>query len=645
MRLSRVCDPYAEIRGCVAAAVAGAASELGIGLDPKTVRTALQEPPRLEFGDVALPLPRVSRQAAERCAELAPLVESFGRECVERVQCVGSYMNFWIGSGYLVGLLARALSECGSSYGIPKKDRPLKVVVEFVSANPIHPLHIGSGRNAVLGDFIARAHELMGDRVERRYYVNDLGLQVAYLVYGYSKLGRPRCPPHMKDDHFLGLLYAAVYTVVDAAMLRKRLETAGEAEARELRRDLDSLLADLLRIGERVPGVVDELLRLAEASGDLEREVREVSRTLELGGPPLSEVHREVVGRVVSGIRETLERLGIPFDSWDYESELVKSGLVDEVLRRARESEFFTYHRGAPALDVGKLAERPELREALAVPKTMEVPPLVLARSDGTTLYTTRDIAYTLKKFSESGADLCYNVVAVEQTLPQAQLRLALYALGYEREAKSLIHYAYEMVNVKGLAMSGRRARYVTVDEVLDALVTRARELAEERGVELTEDAALRIARSALKYVMLSVSPRKTLVFDPDQAVGVKAGTATYLQYTLARANGILSRYGRAPDFSRAGADGLSGRRRELALLIARFPEVFRKVATELTPEDMVFYLNRLAEVFNPWYDSDPVLAEPDEPLRNLKLMLVYGVKTSIENAFRLLGLDVVERI
>ncbi len=646
MRSSSVCDPYAEIRECVVKAVARAAEELGLGVDPRTVGSLLQEPPKPEFGDLALPLPRVSRQLVERCAELAPLAEDIGGECVERVECVGGYMNIRLRSGYLVGRLAEALSKCGSSYGIARRDKPLRVLVEFVSANPIHPLHIGSGRNAALGDFVARAHELLGDVVERRYYVNDLGLQVAYLVYGYAKLGRPKCPPQMKDDHLLGLIYAAAYTVADISRLKKRMESASEAEARELRRELDSLVADLLRIRERVPGLVDELLRAAEAaSEDVEREVRELSRALELGDPSLAELHGEVIGRVVSGIRATLERLGISFDRWDYESELVRSGLVDELLARARKSEFFTYHKGAPALDVGRLAERPEIREALAVSKSMEIPPLVLARSDGTTLYTTRDLAYTLKKFSESGADLVYNVVAVEQTLPQAQLRLALYALGYEREARSLVHYAYEMVNVKGLAMSGRRARYVTVDEVLDALVARARSLARERGVEISDEAALKIARSALRYVMLSVSPRKTLVFDLDQAVGVKAGTATYLQYTLARARSILSKYGREIEFSRVGADGLSGKRRELALLIARFPEVFRRVATELTPEDMVSYLNRLAEVFNPWYDSDPVLAEPDESLRNLKLMLVYGTKTVIENSFRLLGLDALERV
>lgn len=639
-----MCDPYAELRGCVAAAASGAIKQLGLEVDPGRIAGLLQEPPRPEFGDVALPLPRVSKQLVESCGEVARQIERSGSECVERVQCVGSYLNVWLRDSYLIGRLVEALSNCGSTYGVTRRGRPLRVVVEFVSANPVHPLHIGSGRNAVLGDFVARAHELLGDEVERRYYVNDLGLQVAYLVYGYSRLGRPRRPSSMKDDHFLGLIYAATSTVSDIAKLKRRLEGASGPEAQEVRREVDSLVGDLLRIRGRAPELVDRLLESIGASGDPEQEVRGVAQALERGDPSLAEVHREVVDRVISGIRETLERLGILFDRWDYESELVRSGLVGDVMVRARGSKFFTYHKNAPALDIGGLAADPEVRRALGVPENLEIPPLILARSDGTTLYTTRDIAYTLKKFAESGADLVYNVVAIEQTLPQAQLRLALYALGHTREARSLVHYAYEIVNVKGLSMSGRRARYVTVDEVLDTLIARTRELAESRGVSLPDDLALKVARSALKYVMLSVSPRKTLVFDPEQAVEVKSGTATYLQYTLARANGILSRCEGGPDYSRVGLDGLVGKRRELALLLARFPEVFRRAA-ELTPEDLVSYLNRLAEVFNSWYDTDPVIAEPDEGLRNLKLMLVYGTKVVIENSFKLLGIDIVERI
>ncbi|MCX8185044.1 MAG: arginine--tRNA ligase [Sulfolobales archaeon] len=640
-----MCEPYAELRRCIGRAIARATKSLGVSVNLEAVADMLQEPPKPEFGDLALPIPRVSKQLVENCGTLASQILEAESECIERVQCVGSYLNIWTRNMYLIERLATALSESGSKYGIPRKESSARVVVEFVSANPVHPLHIGSGRNAILGDFIARAHELSGDIVERRYYVNDLGLQVAHLLYGYIKLGRPRKPGSDKDDHFLGLLYAATSTVLDIIKAKKKLETVSEAESEEIRREIDTLLGELLRIKKKLPELVDSLLESVGSSKDVEQEVKSLTQLLELGDRSIVNVHREVVDRVLAGIRETLEKLGIHFDKWDYESDLVYSGLVDEILNKARSSNYFTLHKNAPALDLVKLANNSEVREALAIPKHLEIPPLIFARSNGTTLYTTRDIAYTIKKFSEFSADRVYNVVAIEQMLPQAQLRLALYALGYVREAVSLIHYAYEMVNVKGLSMSGRRARYITVDEVIEDLAARVRDLAEKRGVKIADDVALKIARSAFKYVMLSVSPRKTLVFDLEQAVEVKSGTATYLQYTLARANSIMSKYGREVDFSKIDCEGLIGKRRELALLIARFPEVFRKVVIELAPEDMVSYLNRLAEVFNSWYDTDPVLAEPREELRNLKLMLVYGTRVVIENSFKLLGLDIVEKI
>ncbi|MCC6015007.1 MAG: hypothetical protein LM564_04805, partial [Desulfurococcaceae archaeon] len=112
-----------------------------------------------------------------------------------------------------------------------------------------------------------------------------------------------------------------------------------------------------------------------------------------------------------------------------------------------------------------------------------------------------------------------------------------------------------------------------------------------------------------------------------------------------ARANSLLSKYGGEPPFEDVDTEGLVGKRRELALLLLKFPEVFKKVVEELTPEDLITYLNKLAEVFNQWYDSDPVLSEPNTRLRNLKVVLTYGTKVVLENSFKLLGLDTVERI
>lgn len=636
--------PYSKLKRCVAESIGKVFALVGVEVDYASLENLIQEPPRPEFGDLAIPLPRVSRGLTEKCLDVASTIGESSSECIERVECVSSYLNIWLRSSYLAKVLGRALATERESYGIPKKGTPKRIVVEFVSANPVHPLHIGSGRNAVLGDFIARAHELLGDIVERRYYVNDLGLQVAYLLYGYIKLSKPKTPPSMKEDHFLGLIYAATSILADIARLRRKLEHLTGDDAEDVRRELDILIGDLLRIRARIPDVVEALTKSLTQVENVDQEVRALSLAMESCDPTIIEAHREVINRVLSGIRQTLERLGIMFNKWDYESELVRSGLVREVVEMSRNSEFITYHKNAPALDLGRLAND-AVRSELGIPKSLEIPPLILARSDGTTLYTTRDIAYTIKKFKEFNADKVYNVIAVEQTLPQAQLKLALYALGFHKEAKSLIHYAYEIVNVKGFAMSGRRGRYITVDEILDTLIARARELAKSRGVEMSDETALKIARSAFKYIMLSVSPKKTLIFDPEQAVEVKSGTAIYVQYTYARANSILSKYGKELDFNDVSGDGLIGKRRELALLIVRFPEIFKKVALELTPEDMVSYLNKLSEIFNSWYDTDPILSEPDERLRNLKLLLVYGTKVVIENSFKLLGLDIVERI
>ncbi|MCD6323983.1 MAG: arginine--tRNA ligase, partial [Desulfurococcales archaeon] len=563
------------------------------------------------------------------------------------VKSAGVYLNFFVKYPDYSKKVLTSVKELGEGYGRPVIWEGKRIVVEYVSANPVHPLHIGSGRNAVLGDFIYRILKFSGAEVQRRYYVDDVGLQVAYLGYGYIKLGKPNPPAGMKPDHYYGLIYAATTTIIDILKLKKELDvkkSSGNNErVLELSRQIDELMSDLARIKEKIPEEIDALLNALSRVEDPESEVNELMRKYEAGDKD-SEPVREVASKVVEGIRKTLESLGIEMDVWDWESDLIRSGMVDKVLREARESLHFTEHKGVPALQFEGLLKDPALRKKLRIPEGLDIPPLILVRKNGSTLYTTRDIAYTLKKFREFDADLVINVIAVEQTLPQAQLRLALHALGHAREAESLIHYKYEMVNLPGTSMSGRRGRYVTVDEVLEKMTTLVQELMKGKKSE-AGDKALKIARSAFKYMMLSASPSKTLVFDLRKALDTNQLSGPYLQYTYARANSVLEKAGEVEwdtvDFS-ATSQGL---RRRLIWLIGKFPSVMSKVASELHPEDLVHFLNEVADAFNAWYDKEPILKEGDRGVRALKLAITASVKTVLGTGMSVLGLDVLRRI
>jgi arginyl-tRNA synthetase len=336
--------------------------------------------------------------------------------------------------------------------------------------------------------------------------------------------------------------------------------------------------------------------------------------------------------------------MNVGIDVWDWESDLVWEGRVSEILEKASSSGYFRLHKGAPALFFDELLST-ELRRRLRIPEALEVPPLILKRSDGTTLYTTRDIAYTLKKFEEFSADEVINVIAIEQTLSQAQLRLALYVLGYEKEAENLIHYSYEMVNLPGASMSGRRGRYVTVDELLERLSEMVKNLMRERGSEVSDEQALKIARSAIKYMILSVSPSKTLTIDLRKILDLKQNSGPYIQYTYVRARSVLekaeSHQLNAIDYGKAGKEPV----RTLILELSKFPEVVSEVAVSKQPEDLIAYANNLATIFNKFYETEPILREPDEGFRALKIAVTHGVSVVLRNFMEICGMDVLERI
>ncbi len=614
----------------------------------------LEEPPRPEFGDIALPLPRlrslgikvrdVIRHSILLVSKLKKL--SIISEC----KVVGTYLNIFLNEEEYAEQFITALKVNGEEYGFIKVPNPQRIVVEFISANPIHPLHIGSGRNAALGEFISRVLEAVGHKVERRYYVNDLGLQVAYLAYGYSLLGKPSPPNDMKVDHFLGLIYAATTTLIDLKRLKEEAERAKKLgnldEYSRIMNEIDKLIIDIKRIRDRIPRYIDELIDKINKEKDPQNAVNNIMRKYELGDEEVSSLVREVVNKVLEGIKKTLRVIDVKIDIWDWESDLVRSGLVSIILDKARKSPYATFHKGAFALDFSELLSNEEIRKLLSIPKAMEIPPLILVRSDGTTLYTTRDIAYTIKKFREFKADKVINVIAIEQTLPQAQLRLALYALGYTREAINTIHYSYEMVNLPGKSMSGRRGRYVTIDELIVNLKESTKKLMLERGVEANEEILTKIARSAFKYMMLATSPNKVVVFDVSKALDISKNSAPYLQYTYARANGVLSKYGKDIEWQNISYKAFKkGLRRRLLIQLSKFPSIVNYVATYLHPEDLVSYLNKVADIFNSWYDQEPIIREPDEGIRNAKLALTYGVKVVIGNGLKLLGLDILKRI
>jgi arginyl-tRNA synthetase len=296
--------------------------------------------------------------------------------------------------------------------------------------------------------------------------------------------------------------------------------------------------------------------------------------------------------------------------------------------------------------DVDKAARDLDLKKVFGLREDYEISSLTLVRADGTTLYTTRDIPYNLWKFTM--AERLINVVGMEQTLPQLQLKLALCALGHLDEAKNLVHFAYNLVSLPGYKMSSRRGRYITLDETVDEAVKRALEEVEKRSPQLDDEEKKKISDlvgiGAIKYALVQVDPTKPVVFTWDRILDFEKNSAPYIQYSHARAGSILrkaQREPRRPDYSLL----TEAVERDVVLLLSRFPEVFVEAVDNLRPNEVAEFANLLADKFNSFYNACPVIKAEPLGLSDARLALVDAVRIVLRNTLNLLGIEAPERM
>jgi len=563
---------------------------------------------------------------------------------LENLSADGLYLNVDLNIKSVGELVFDAVAKMGRRYGFTEGCRVGSFLIEHTSANPIHPLHIGHGRNAILGDALVRLLRFCDNEVETHFYVDDCGVQVMYAAIGYNAV-RDEVSGYVqrvKPDVVVGHIYSAVNAIAEINRLKKELaDQQDDEKKRELIREIDEWVAVLKRVMDLEGDLIN---RLVEALGqrDVASEAVELNRRYEAGDPEAKKLVREVVDLVLKGQRETLSRLGVEIDRWDYESEIaVWSGeatrIVSELKRRW--PQYVEQRGGAVVFRADKFVEDFKLWDVLDLPKF--IPPVTLTRSDGTTLYVTRDIAYALWQ-TRRGFDKVIRVVSTEQTHEQAHVRIVLYALGYEEDAKRLIHYAYEMVNLPGTKMSARRGQYISLDEILEEAAERSAALVKEKNPEVAGVIAEKVGVGSVRYAFLSTSPRKPIEFKWETVLNLRQNSGSFLQYTYVRAYSILEK---ASDVKNASVpDEILPEERELIIKIAEWPGVVRDAVAALRPDYVAEHLDALALVFNSYYEKAPVL-KSEEPVRSFRLALVNAVKTVLEAGFYILGIPILTKM
>ncbi len=620
----------------------------------KTVNLALEKPPNPVFGQLASSLCfELAKKLNQKPIVLSEhLVKAMGKSKFSSIEKVmpagGGYINFHADFAKLSALTIESARQLDSEYGFIKTENPLKVIVEHTSVNPLHPIHIGQARNPMLGDALARILKSRGHTVFRHYYVDDVGRQSSVLAYGYAKLGKPQ--PDEKADHFVGKIYTITSCLVEINRLKGELERAKMVSAvdeiAKINKDLDEWVSIAAELKEKFPALFDKLLDKVSADENPEDEINELNRAYEEGGPKAKRLIREVSKLCLEGFRETQSRVEIFYDSWDWESDFVWSSSVSEVLQRLKMSPYVFSEGGVLEFNAEKAVRDLDLRARLGLREDYAVSPLTLVRADGTTLYTTRDIAYSLWKFEK--ADKIINVIGMEQSLAQLQLKIALYALGYGKQADNFIHFAYNLVTLPGYKMSSRRGRYITFDEVIDEAVKRAYEEVSKRSPQLSEKEKQRIADfvgiGAVRYALVDVDASKPVVFTWDRVLNFETNSAPYVQYTHARACSILRKAAREPE--KSAYELLKEKlEHELVLSLACFPDAFVEATEFLKPNLIADFANVLADKFNTFYNALPVIkAEPQE-LSDARIALTDAIRIVLRNALNLIGVVAPEKM
>ncbi len=644
-------NPFAEFRKECETTLAYALKK---ALSEVRVETfSFNKPPNSEFGQLASSLcfelaKKLNQKPSDLTAHLVRAVSKQKFSLLEKVTAAGGYVNFHVNFPKFSSLTLQSIRHLGSAYGFVKTEKPMKIIVEHTSVNPLHPIHIGQARNPMIGDALARILKYRGHTVFCHYYIDDVGRQSSVVAYGYAKLGKPQ--PDEKADHFVGKIYTITSCLVELNRLRRELELAKAVspsdEVAKINKQIDEWMSIAAELGEKFPTLFNKLLIKIGKDENAEEEINRLNRAYEDGDPEAKKLVRAVSELCLQGFRETQERVEIRYDSWDWESDFVWSGKVSEVLQKLKTSPFVYTKGEVLEFDSEKVARVLDLKAKLGLREDYEVPPLTLMRADGTTLYTTRDIAYTMWKFDR--AERVINVIGMEQSLAQLQLKLALYALGYSKYADNFVHFAYNLVTLPGYKMSSRRGRYITFDAVLDEAVERAYEEVSKRSPQLTEKEKREIANfvgiGAVRYALVDVDASKPVGFTWDRVLNFETNSAPYVQYTHARACSILRKAAREPE----NADFALLKEtleRELVLSLASFPDTFIEAAEYLKPNLIADFANALADKFNTFYNALPVIkAEPQE-LGDARLALTDAIRIVLHNAFNLIGVVAPEKM
>ena len=573
------------------------------GVEPADNLIQLQ-PTRKEFeGDVTLvvfPLLKTSHKAPEAtAAEIGGWLQANDPQ-VAAFNVVKGFLNIKLAGSYWGSVLSAIAAQ--PDFGqLPASGKT--VMVEFSSPNTNKPLHLGHIRNNLLGWSVSQLLAACGHKVLKVNLVNDRGIHICKSMLAWLKCGNGETPESTgkKGDHLVGDYYVKFNDLLKA------------------------------EVAELVAGGMPE--EEAEKNAPILQEAQAMLLKWEQGDPEVRALWEKMNGWVYAGFDETYRRLGISFDRIYYESQTYKDGkaLVEEGLEKG-----VLYRRDDGSVWCDLTADG--LDEKL------------LLRRDGTSVYMTQDLGTAKQRYDEYGFDEMIYVVGNEQNYHFQVLKLILGKMGFAW-SDAIYHMSYGMVELPEGKMKSREGTVVDADDLLDKMYATAKETSLElgklEGMSDAEQDALftMLSLGALKYFILKVDPRKTMLFDPKESIDFNGNTGPFIQYTHARICSILRKAAEAGYQPTVTGATLLPKEEAIVQILSAYPDKIREAGAAHSPALVANFAYDLAKEFNQYYHDTQILREEDAAVRDQRLALISVIARTLRHAMNILGIQLPERM
>ena len=516
---------------------------------------------------------------------------------------IKGFLNFSIADNFWISLLQK--NHADICYG-KKEMNGKKVMVEYSSPNTNKPLHLGHLRNNFLGWSVSEILKANGYEVIKSAIVNDRGIHICKSMIAWQLFANGATPEstNTKGDHFVGEYYVKFND--------------------EYKLQVEKLISE---------GVDKDT---AEKEAPIMKATQQMLLDWEEGKPEVIELWKKMNQWVYSGFSVTYKRIGSDFDTTYYESNTYLLG-KDIVQQGLDKKIFFQKEDGSIWIDL----TADGLDEKL------------VQRKDGTSVYITQDIGLAQQKYEQYKIDQSIYVIGNEQNYHMKVLQLICKKLGMPN-AEGIYHLSYGMVELTTGKMKSREGTVVDADDLVDEMVATSKQHTEELGkVKDFNEPELKelydtLALGAMKFYLLRVDPKKTMVFNPEDSIDFHGFTGPFVQYTHARIKSILKKVGEESltvDGSPLAIANLLPLEKELIVELEQYPAAIEQACEEHNPSVIANYVFHLAKTFNSFYSEHSVSNAESASKKQLRVQLATMTAHVIKSGMELLGINVPERM